>query len=57
MDIGFLKSWEKGDKNNKLRKKTLKFFEILSQLYSFSDIKIGFKVAYRTVQGITEGII
>ena len=51
MDIGFLKSWEKGDKKNKLRKKTLKFFEYSHSYIHFLTLRLDLRLLIELSKG------
>jgi hypothetical protein len=56
MDIGFLKSWNKEIKKMNQRKVGAPFEYSHSYIHFLAFIKIGFKIAYRTVQGIVRGL-
>jgi hypothetical protein len=56
MDIGFLKSWNKEIKRMNQGKVGAPFEYSHSYIHFLAFIKIGFKIAYRTVQGIVRGL-
>ncbi|MGC2571204.1 MAG: IS5 family transposase [Candidatus Nitrosopolaris sp.] len=55
MDIGFIKSWNKEIRN--MKGKVGALFEYShSYIHFLAFLKVGFKIAYRTVQGIVRGL-
>ena len=56
IDIGFLKSWNKEIKRMNQGKVGAPFEYSHSYIHFLAFIKIGFKIAYRTVQGIVRGL-
>jgi hypothetical protein len=56
MDIGFLKSWNKEIKKINQGKVGAPFEYSHSYIHFLAFLKIGFKIAYRTVQGIIRGL-
>ena len=56
MDIGFIKSWNKEIRDMNEGKVGAPFEYSRSYIHFLAFLKIGFKVAYRTVQGITRGL-
>ena len=56
MDIGFLKSWNKEIKKINQGKVGAPFEYSHSFIHFLAFLKIGFKIAYRTVQGIVRGL-
>ena len=56
MDIGFLRSWNKEIKKMNKRKVGAPFEYSHSYIHFLAFLKIGFKIAYRTVQGIIRGL-
>jgi Transposase DDE domain len=56
IDIGFLKSWNKEIKKMNQGKVGAPFEYSHSYIHFLAFIKIGFKIAYRTVQGIVRGL-
>jgi hypothetical protein len=56
MDIGFLKSWNKEIKRMYQGKVGAPFGYSHSYIQILAFLKIGFKIAYRTVQGTVRGI-
>ena len=56
MDIGFLRSWNKEIKKMNKGKVGAPFEYSHSYLHFLAFLKIGFKIAYRTVQGIIRGL-
>jgi hypothetical protein len=56
MDIGFLKSWNKEIKRMNQRKVGDLFEYSNSYIHFLAFLKIGFKISYRTVQGIVRGL-
>jgi|ERR671915_43694 hypothetical protein len=56
MDIGFLRSWNKEIKKMNKGKVGAPFEYSHSYIHFLAFLKIGFKIAYRTVQGIVRGL-
>jgi len=56
MDIGFLRSWNKEIKKINQGKVGAPFEYSHSYIHFLAFLKIGFKIAYRTVQGIIRGL-
>ena len=56
MDVGFLKSWNKEIVKMNKGKIGAPFEYSDSYIHFLAFIKIGFKIAYRTVQGIVRGL-
>jgi hypothetical protein len=56
MDVGFLKSWNKEIVKMNKGKVGAPFEYSNSYIHFLAFIKIGFKIAYRTVQGIVRGL-
>jgi hypothetical protein len=56
MDIGFLRSWNKEIKKMNKGKVGALFEYSHSYIHFLAFLKIGFKIAYRTVQGIIRGL-
>jgi predicted restriction endonuclease len=56
MDIGFLRSWNKEIKKMNKGKVGAPFEYSHSYIHFLAFLKIGFKIAYRTVQGIIRGL-
>jgi hypothetical protein len=56
MDIGFLRSWNKEIKKMNKGKVGASFEYSHSYIHFLAFLKIGFKIAYRTVQGIIRGL-
>src|SRR5438067_2264938 len=56
MDIGFIKSWNKEIRDMNEGKVGAPFEYSRSYIHFLAFLKIGFKIAYRTVQGITRGL-
>jgi Transposase DDE domain len=56
MDIGFLKSWNEEVKKMNQGKVGAPFEYSHSYIHFLAFLKIGFKIAYRTVQGIVRGL-
>jgi hypothetical protein len=56
MDIGFIKSWNKEIRNVNEGKVGAPFEYSHSYIHFLAFLKIGFKIAYRTVQGIVRGL-
>jgi hypothetical protein len=56
MDIDFLKSWNKEIKKMNKGKVGAPFEYSHSYIHFLAFLKIGFKIAYRTVQGIVRGL-
>lgn len=56
MDIGFIKSWNKEIRNMNEGKVGAPFEYSRSYIHFLAFLKIGFKIAYRTVQGIVRGL-
>jgi hypothetical protein len=56
MDIGFLKSWNKEIKKITEGKVGAPFEYSDSYIHFLTFLKIGFKIPYRTVQGIVRGL-
>jgi Transposase DDE domain len=56
MDIGFLRSWNKEIKKMNKGKVGAPFEYSYSYIHFLAFLKIGFKIAYRTVQGIVRGL-
>ena len=56
MDIGFIKSWNKEIRNMNEGKVGAPFEYSHSYIHFLAFLKIGFKIAYRTVQGIVRGL-
>jgi len=56
MDIGFIKSWNKEIRDMNEGKVGAPFEYSRSYIHFLAFLKIGFKVAYRTVQGIVRGL-
>jgi hypothetical protein len=56
MDIGFIKSWNKEIRDMNEGKVGAPFEYSRSYIHFLAFLKIGFKIAYRTVQGIVRGL-
>ena len=56
MDIGFIKSWNKEIRNMNQGKVGAPFEYSNSYIHFLAFLKIGFKITYRTVQGIVRGL-
>ncbi|HET7390401.1 MAG TPA: IS5 family transposase [Nitrososphaeraceae archaeon] len=56
MDVGFIKSWNKEVRNMNEGKVGAPFEYSHSYIHFLAFLKIGFKIAYRTVQGIVRGL-
>jgi hypothetical protein len=56
MDVGFIKSWNKEIRNMNEGKFGAPFEYSHSYIHFLAFLKIGFKIAYRTVQGIVRGL-
>ena len=56
MDIGFIKSWNKETRNMNEGKVGVLFEYSHSYIHFLAFLKIGFKIAYRTVQGVVRGL-
>jgi hypothetical protein len=56
MDVGFLKSWDKEIVKMNKGKVGAPFEYSNSYIHFLAFIKVGFKIAYRTVQGIVRGL-
>ena len=56
MDIGFLRSWNKEIKEMNLGKVGAPFEYSYSYIHFLAFLKIGFKISYRTIQGIVRGL-
>jgi hypothetical protein len=56
MDVRFIKSWNKEIRNMTEGKVGTPFECSHSYIHFLAFLKIGFKIAYRTVQGIVRGL-
>jgi hypothetical protein len=56
MDIGFIKSWNKEIRDMNEGKVRAPFEYSHSYIHFLAFLEIGFKIAYRTVQGIVRGL-
>src|SRR5207248_11021971 len=56
MDIGFIKSWNKEIRDMNEGKVGAPFEYSRTYIQFLAFLKIGFKIAYRTVQGIIRGL-
>src|SRR5213080_2962263 len=56
MDIGFIKSWNKEIRDMNEGKVGAPFEYSRSYIHFLAFLKIGFKIPYRTVQGIVRGL-
>ena len=56
MDIGFIRSWNKEIRNMNEGKVEAPFEYSHSYIHFLAFLKIGFKIAYWTVQGIVRGL-